>query len=236
MQLKNQDTVMALKIGVVYLEAKNKIINEYTQQQSKPLKASLAINKITDISDALAAAEVIKHINFTLSYRELGREIGISQTEVGRSIKRLKAAKLLSATSAMDIPFLINIRGLEEWTSVAMQYANKPIPKSIGMGLPTAWSNPLLASQMVARDIPHVWDGLSNLAAESSNSPQAVQGEIISGLYKGVSLAAAKSIEMYKLLSILDAFRIAKPRELKIAKEIFHNYMENLDAAQQFFN
>ena len=237
MNLKNQDTVLALKTGIVYLEARNRLINKYEEENCPDLDMFVEnARQINEDVGIFKVTEVVSRIRQNLSYRDVGAEIGVSQTEVGRSIKRLKAARLISEASDSDIPYLINIKGLSEWTMASMQYANKPEPKGIGTGLPTAWSNPLLESEMMPRDIPHVWEGLNSLAVSTSKSIHPVQGEIISPLYKGEALAASKSVEMYKLLSLLDAFRIAKPRELKIARDLFNQYMEKMDVAQQFFS
>jgi hypothetical protein len=90
--------------------------------------------------------------------------------------------------------------------------------KGVGRGLATGWNNPSITSEMNPPEMPFVW----------SHSYGNVVGELLQPLYAGVPDAASRDKQLYVLLSLIDILRTGKPRELKHAKELLIDKIEDL--------
>lgn len=156
--------------------------------------------------------------------RAFADSLGLSPGEVSKSCQRLLKARLIvSNPNQGGFPsYFVVVGSMKEWLCYGIQYSVIPEPEGVGRGIPTSWSNSDIKSEILPREIPHVW-----LLPGGEE-----MGEGISPLYPGAPVASAKDRHLHYILSLIDAVRLAKPRELKIARNLITEYMGLVNAAQ----
>ena len=82
------------------------------------------------------------------------------------------------------------------------------VPGEEGRGLPIAHSGPVLAEQFVF-STPYVWP---------SDDRRSVAGLTVAPLHAAAVTAAQKWPEAYRMLSLIEALRVGRARERKLAK------------------
>jgi hypothetical protein len=149
----------------------------------------------------------LKQDNLDSSVRHIAESIGISASEVSKGTKRLVAARLVVERN--DRVFAES-GALLEWLSYGVRYAYPQESVGYGRGMATSWNCPILKSEMVAPTPALVWP-----------APQGgVDGVLIKPFHESVTIAASKDEQLYRVLSLLEAIRGGKPRELAIARNI----------------
>jgi len=147
-----------------------------------------------------------------LAVRDLAEIVGISAGEVSKAAKRLMAAGLLVARDEL---YHAESMALIEWLSYGVRYAF-PIQKvGYGRGMATSWSCELIISDIVPPTPATIW------AVAGGRE----EGVIVEPIYKGVPLAASTDPLLYQALSLVDAIRMGKPRELAVARASLKNLM-----------
>ncbi len=139
---------------------------------------------------------------------ELADELGVVPSQVHASVKRLKVAGLVRPGTRST-----NRHALQEFIEHGIRYA---FPAQVGRparGIPTSHSAPLLAEHIDAADA-YVWPAAS--------LPGAVNGLSITPLYANAPALAGLSPEMYRAVSLIDAFRVGGARERAIALQLLH--------------
>lgn len=147
------------------------------------------------------------------SVRELAESIGISAGEVSKGVKRLVSAHLLVERDGM---VFAEKSALLEWLAYGIRYAYPQQSAGYGRGMATSWNCPLLKSEMVAPDPALVW------SARAGN----VEGIQIRPFHESVPFAAGNDPQLYQILSLLEAVRGGKPRELVIARKLLGKMLE----------
>lgn len=139
------------------------------------------------------------------SYAEKGRVLKMSASEVHAGEGRLVTARLLDSEKKM-----VRKAALMEFLVHGVPYAFATAPKEFTRGIPTAWAAPVLANQLSFSDQNQpIWpDPESN-----------IQGLAIEPLYRNVPEIAKNDSQMYELLALVDALRIGRSREKKLAEE-----------------
>jgi len=117
----------------------------------------------------------------------VAEELFISQSEVSRSVARLKYARLLYPDGKK-----INF------------FPQQPGP--VMRGIPTAHSAPPLKEQIVSEE-HYVWP----------SGTGTLRGHSIVPLYPGAVKAVKNDIRLYELLSLTDALRAGRARERELA-------------------
>lgn len=147
-----------------------------------------------------------------LSYAEKGRILRMSASEVHAGEGRLVTARLLDPEKTM-----LRKSALLEFLVHGVPYAFATAPKEFTRGIPTAWAAPVLANQLSFNEqIQPIWpDPESN-----------TQGLAIEPLYRNVPEIAKADSQMYELLALLDALRIGRNREKKLAEKAIKLHME----------
>lgn len=151
--------------------------------------------------------------NLWPSVRQLAESIKISPGEISKSAKRLLASKLLVHRKGV---YLAEKSALKDWLCYGVRYAYPVENAGYGRGTPTAWNCPLIESEIVPPTPPVVWPV----------SGGAVDGSLIRPIHESVSFAASNDQLLYEALSLVEAIRLGKPRELKIAREQLSNLLE----------
>lgn len=152
-----------------------------------------------------------------LSYAELGKDLGISASEVHAAVRRLTEARLVDPETK-DVRLI----ALRNFLVHGVPYAFPARPKEVTRGMPTAWAAPKMSSQFNSADqLPPVW----------SDPDGQVQGVLVEPLYASVPGAARRDPELYYLLALVDALRMGRARERAFAeKELAEHLNQHVHA------
>jgi hypothetical protein len=121
-----------------------------------------------------------------------------------RSVARLKQAKLLDERRE---PVRANV---EEFLLHAVRYVAPAEPGPIGRGRPTAWAAPPLVELLAAGDEPPpVWPDPYGKS----------RGPTVEPVAESVPRLARRDRELGEWFALLDAIRIGRTRERKLAAE-----------------
>jgi hypothetical protein len=160
------------------------------------------------------------------TYAELSKDLGVSASQVFRSVARAEAARLLYTPATPSphrskVPTFSsrpNIANLKEFLVHGAKYSFPPERGGMTRGIPTAHAGPTLAEQIApSSEPPPVWP-----FAEGR-----VRGLEFSPLYKTAPQAAQSDPKLYELLTLVDAIRDGRAREREIA---IRELVRSLDA------
>jgi hypothetical protein len=138
------------------------------------------------------------------TYAQLSKDLGISASEIHAAVRRSIDAGLVEPDSRRPLR-----KPLEEYLLHGIRYAFPAKRGPLARGIPTAYAAPPLADQIGADDLPPVW----------SHPEGRVKGYALEPLYRSVPKAAKLDPELYELLALVDALRIGRARERKLAEE-----------------
>jgi len=139
-----------------------------------------------------------------LSYRALAHAVGLSQGEVHNAVKRLAAARLIRPDTRAA-----HRGALLEFLTGGVPYV---FPAELGpetRGVPTAHAGPPLAADFPDADSV-VWP-----AADGAR-----RGAAVAPLYAAAPSTFRSNMELYELLTLVDALRIGRARERQRAKSL----------------
>lgn len=100
-------------------------------------------------------------------------------------------------------------RALLDFLLHGVQYVFPVEPGAIVRGVPTAHAAPPLSDTIVESEEKFVW----------SDEEGGARGQAITPLYPTVSAAAQRDPKLYELLALVDALRVGRAREQKLARE-----------------
>lgn len=149
----------------------------------------------------------LKQDKLDSSVRDIAESIGISASEVSKGTRRLVAARLVVER---DARVFAESGALLEWLSYGVRYAYPQEGVGYGRGIATSWNCPVLKSEMIPPTPALVWPV----------SGGDTEGALIKPFHQSVPVAASKDERLYRILSLLEAIRGGKPRELAIARNI----------------
>ncbi len=133
--------------------------------------------------------------------KDLAQELKISGSEVTESLKRSALAGLISPDKKE-----VMISSLLDFLEFGLKYVYPQHPGSLVRGMPTAWSAPPLAKQIMSEE-QIVWPYANG----------TVRGQAIEPLHPSVPLACQKDPKLHELLALTDAMRIGRARERNLA-------------------
>ena len=140
----------------------------------------------------------------SLTYPQLAVGLSLSLSEAHGAVKRAQAAGLLLSDRQPNLPAIL------EFVVHGVRYAFPPVRGGITRGMPTAHAVPPLVELIVQDNDPvPVWPDPQGEARGASFKP----------LYRGAPKAAREDTKLYQCLSLIDALRGGRARELKLAKE-----------------
>jgi Winged helix-turn-helix DNA-binding len=142
--------------------------------------------------------------NKKLSYAELSKELFISASEIHAAVRRGIEAGLIDQLSRLPMR-----KPLEDYLIHGVRYAFPAKPGRLARGIPTAHAAPPLCKQVSTDDLPPVWP----------DPEGTVKGYAIEPLYSSVPAAVKSDSVLYELLALVDALRIGRARERKLAEE-----------------
>jgi hypothetical protein len=135
---------------------------------------------------------------------DLAADVGVSPSEISNGLERLVRSQLLSPDRKAVLK-----RNALEFLLYGLKYV---FPAELGpvvRGIATAHSAAPLSKGIVsAKEDQYVWPFADG----------EVRGQSVSPLYSSAPFAASKDRKLHELLSLVDALRIGRAREQKIAK------------------
>lgn len=135
------------------------------------------------------------------SYEQLHEVLGISASNAHAAVGRLRAAGLVLADESV-----VNRSSLLEFLEHGVRYAFPTAPGAQAKGVPTAHAGPAMAEDIVAEDAI-VWP--------SDNG--TVVGRTVLPLLPKAAELPRRSPGVYILLTLVDALRVGRVRERKLA-------------------
>jgi hypothetical protein len=153
--------------------------------------------------DIVAILKVHSFQKASWTYSTLAQSLGMSASEVHAALSRCEAAGLYDGENRRILK-----QALLEFLVHGLRYVFYAQPGPLSRGLPTAHSAEPLKSKLVASQSEvYVWP-----------DPQGiVRGQAIAPLYRSVPQAANNDPELYALLSLIDALRVGRVREQRLA-------------------
>lgn len=138
------------------------------------------------------------------SFADLGASLGISASEAHAAVRRLVEARLWDSDSKR-----VNRQALLGFLVHGAPYAFPAALKEATRGVATGWGAPVFQGKIVSNELPPVWP-----------DPQGeVRGQAVKPLYPSVVHAAKLDPQLYDLLALVDALRLGRARERKIAEQ-----------------
>ncbi len=145
------------------------------------------------------------------SIREISNATKISISEVHSAIKRCQKSNLINPLNRRVLK-----AQMSEFIIHGLKYVFPAELGTLSRGLPTAHSAKPL-SNLISSENCYVWP----------YSKGEIRGTSILPLYKSVTEAVQEDQKLYEFLALIDALRIGRARELKIAeKEILKRIKE----------
>jgi hypothetical protein len=152
-----------------------------------------------------------------LNYADLGVALGLSASETHAAVRRLIEARLLD-----PVTHQVRREALRNFLVHGVPYVFPVSPGAITRGVPTAWAAPVMAGLINSSEqIPPVWPDPAG----------SVQGATVQPLYASVPRIARQDPELYGLLAWVDALRLGRARERKIAVEEISQHLKSNVAA-----
>ena len=158
--------------------------------------------------DLLVALKIVSLGSDRLTYAKLGQSLGMSQSEVHAAVKRLRNSRIVSEDGSVLRLCLM------EFISHGVRYVYPAIEGGSSSGLPTGYSGPAMNGRLTY-SAPVVWENKG-----SKRDKRHVDGVSIEPIYKTAPFAARQDLKLYKLLSLVDVFRMGVARESEIAREL----------------
>lgn len=157
--------------------------------------------------DLLVLLWLVAHGGDPWSYAHVAAALRMSSAEVHAALKRAAHAGLYSSGERRPVR-----AALREFLVHGARYAFAPQRLGVTRGLPTSHAAPALAGRLAAGpdDLPLVWP----------HAEGQVRGEGLEPLYRSAPDAALADPRLYHLLALLDAVRVGRARERKIAVEL----------------
>jgi hypothetical protein len=159
--------------------------------------------------DVVVLLKVLLLENTSWQSKDLAQGLFLSPTEISFSLKRCQYARLLEGKGRH-----VARRTFLEFLLYGLPVVFPTQPGAQVRGLPTAHSAALLRDKLVSEQ-PYVWPD-----AESD-----YWGSAIEPLYPRVPQAAKADAHLYELLALVDAVRVGRPRERKLAGQLLKTFV-----------
>lgn len=137
-------------------------------------------------------------------FQDIADALQISPSEVSESLNRSRQARLVS-----DDKRSVYAASFLEFLIYGLKYVFPAVPGSMVRGFPTAHSAAPLNQMVTATTELYVW----------RSSKGSMRGQAIEPLYKTVPIVTQTDNALHELLALVDAIRVGRAREVKLAIE-----------------
>jgi hypothetical protein len=151
--------------------------------------------------DIVILLKIVSYGNEPWFQQSLAESLGISQSEVSKSLQRSRYAGLLDPKGKVVMKM-----ALMEFLQYGLRYVFPQKPGPIVRGVPTSHSAPPLNAEIQASEA-YVWPYAKG----------TVRGQSIIPLYPSVPEAAVKDKYLHELLALTDSLRVGRAREKEMA-------------------
>jgi DNA-binding transcriptional ArsR family regulator len=141
------------------------------------------------------------------SSRRLASELGLSKSNIAYSLRRLTDARLLIGERKDRRLVRLAARDL---LVHGVRYLFPARLDGYALGLPTAHSYPAIADQLLPGD--------ETVIIPLPEGPQ--RGRVLQPIHPRAPAAAAGDPHLYEVLALVDALRVGRARERKLAAEL----------------
>ena len=140
-------------------------------------------------------------------YSLIAEDLGMSQSEINASVRRLQSAGLVNSKELGEMPILA---AAEEFLIHAVKYVFPAKRGHFVRGMPTSYAAKPLDQFIVAREDPiPVW-------ADPNGKRKGIS---LMPMYRSVPYSARRDPVLYERLAMLDAIRDGGARERKLAEK-----------------
>lgn len=164
--------------------------------------------------DVLVLLKLLTFENKDWGYEDLHEETGLSLSECHSAIQRLLASKLVRREFQK---IRVNRQATKEFLFYGLPYVFPAKVRERSSGFPVAHSGPLLSKMFV-------YDPKSNYVWQDPEGE--TEGSCILPLYKTVPYAIKKDPKLYELLSLVEALRVGRAREVTAARKYLEERMQ----------
>lgn len=166
-------------------------------------------------NDKILAAE--HHLDYLFTVRGLAEELGMSKSEVSKSLQRCIDVNLVKI-DRITKKHIVNKKLLTDFIKYALRLVYPAKPAEMVRGIPTTFAAPILENKLLsAGEIKMVW----------SDHRGATMGQSIEPIYRAVPHAVKRDSRLYAYLALLDAIRIGSARESKLALSMLEDMILN---------
>jgi DNA-binding transcriptional MocR family regulator len=151
--------------------------------------------------DIVILLKIASHGDEQWFQKPLAEDLGISQSEISKSLNRSKYAGLIDPKGKKVMK-----HALLEFLQFGLRYVFPQKPGAVVRGIPTSHSAAPLKNQIQSAE-HYVWPYAKG----------TVRGQSIIPLYPSVPEAALKDAKLYELLALVDALRVGRAREKELA-------------------
>ena len=163
--------------------------------------------------DILIMIKLALSISQDWSYNTIAYELGMSSSMAFSGVKRASQARLFDPIRRRPLR-----KALEEFLIHGVKYSFPPDIGSMTRGIPTAFASPALRGHFAydSEDI-YVWPHPKGHERGISFSP----------LYKSIPAVAMKDDKLYAALGLVDALRLGRAREIKLAEKLLVDMLKH---------
>lgn len=148
---------------------------------------------------------------------DVAESLEISQSEVSKSLKRLRKSWLLAPSKETRVMK----ENVLDFLCHGVRFVFPQWPGAIVRGMPTAHSAPVLSDDIISSE-PYVWPSATG----------KLRGQSLVPLYPTVPKACKNDPKLYDLLALIDSIRVGNARErelanIKLEDRILHGEYHN---------
>jgi len=156
--------------------------------------------------DVLVALKLAANRDQKLRQMDIAHSIGVSQSSVHESLKRLYSHRLFSRSRQTA-----NVLTLHEFLAYGARYLfSTGQTDRTAIGMPTAWAAAPLDDIIAYAGEPPVWP----------SKLDQVAGFVAAPIYPTVPFAASQDPALYELLALIDGLRFGRAREINYSREM----------------
>jgi hypothetical protein len=138
---------------------------------------------------------------------DLARSLHMSVSEINHGLRRLASSHLYVADERRVVR-----ASLRDFLLHGLRYVFPAQLGILGVGMPTAYSaKPLAEKLRLGADDGVVWS--------MQDARFSARGHVIEPLFRSAPLAAAEDASLHEMLALVDAIRVGRARERKLASD-----------------
>ncbi|MFI5193210.1 MAG: hypothetical protein ACHQD7_04115 [Chitinophagales bacterium] len=152
--------------------------------------------------DIAVLIKMVANDDNSLKFKDISFYLHLSASEISESLNRSQIARLVDGEKKK-----IFRQSLMEFISHGLQYVFPAVPGQLTRGIATAHSHEFMKARIISSE-DCVWPDVNG----------KIRGSAIEPLYPGLVKSLSEP-RFYKMMALIDAIRVGKVRESKLAKQ-----------------